>query len=138
LKGNLQSKKHTFLDLGEDEFTSGRLHPMIDFSMRNRRLLQEAGDPETALILLDLVLGYGANKDPLAEIIPVIRDCRKTAAASGRVLPLLVSVTGTDQDPQNRSRVVKNLRQIGVEVLESNAAASKLALYIVERLGGKS
>jgi FdrA protein len=138
LKDNLQSKKHTFLDLGEDEFTAGRLHPMIDFSMRNRRMLQEAGDPETALILLDLVLGYGANKDPLAEIIPVIRACRKTAAASGRLLPLLVSVTGTDQDPQNRSRVAKNLRQIGVEVLESNAAASKLALYIVERLGEKS
>ena len=138
LKNNLQSNKHTFLDLGEDEFTSGRLHPMIDFSMRNRRLLQEAGDGETALILLDLVLGYGANKDPLAEIIPSIRACRKTAAASGRYLPFLVSVTGTDQDPQNRSLVVKSLRRNNVEVLESNAAASKLALYIIERLGRKS
>jgi len=101
-------------------------------------MLQEAGDPETALILLDLVLGYGANKDPLAEIIPVIRACRKTAAASGRYLPLLVSVTGTDQDPQNRSLVVKSLRQNGAEVLESNAAASILALYIIEHLGRKS
>jgi succinyl-CoA synthetase alpha subunit len=138
LKDNLHSKKHTFLDLGEDEFTAGRLHPMIDFSMRNRRLLQEARDPETALILLDLVLGYGANKDPLAEIIPAIRACRKTAVASGRFLPLLVSVTGTDQDPQNRSLVVKDLRQNGVEVLESNAAACKLALYVIELLGRKS
>jgi len=138
LKDNLRSKKHTFLDMGEDEFTAGRLHPMLDFSMRNRRMLQEAGDPETALILLDLVLGYGANKDPLAEIIPVIRACRKTAAASGRYLPLLVSVTGTDQDPQNRSLVVKSLRQNGAEVLESNAAASILALYIIEHLGRKS
>jgi len=134
LKDNLQSEKHTFLDLGEDEFTAGRLHPMIDFSMRNRRMLQEAGDPENALILLDLVLGYGANQDPLAGIIPAIRSCRKTAAASGRILPLLVSVTGTDQDPQDRSLVVKSLRQNGVEVLESNAAASKLALYIIEQL----
>jgi FdrA protein len=137
LKDNLQSKKHTFLDLGEDEFTAGRLHPMIDFSMRNRRMLQEAGDPETALILLDLVLGYGANKDPLAEIIPAVSACRKTAAASGRYLPMLVAVTGTDQDPQNRGLVVKSLRQNGVEVLESNAAASKLALYVIERLGRK-
>lgn len=138
LKDNLQSEKHTFLDLGEDEFTSGRLHPMIDFSMRNRRMLQEAGDPETALILLDLVLGYGANKDPLAGIVPAIQACRHIAAAAGRVLPLLVSVTGTDQDPQNRRQVVKGLRQNGVEVLESNAAASKLALYVIERLGKTS
>ncbi len=137
LKENLHSKKHTFLDLGEDEFTAGRLHPMIDFSMRNRRMLQEAEDPETAIILLDLVLGYGANKDPLAEIIPAIRACRKTAANFGRTLPLLVSVTGTDQDPQNRSRVVKGLRQYGAEVLESNAAACTLALYIVEHLEKK-
>lgn len=134
LKDNLRSQKHTFLDMGEDEFTSGRLHPMIDFSMRNRRMLQEAGDPETALILLDLVLGYGAHQDPLAGIIPAVRACRKTAAASGRILPLLVSVTGTDQDPQKRSLVMEGLRKIGVEVLESNAAASKLALYIIEQL----
>jgi FdrA protein len=138
LPDNLHSEKHTFLDLGEDEFTVGRLHPMIDFSVRNRRMLQEAGDPETALILLDLVLGYGANKDPLAEIIPVIRTCRKTAAKSGNYLPVLVSVTGTEQDPQKRSLVVKSLRQNGAEVLEANAAASKLALYIIEHLGKRS
>jgi FdrA protein len=136
LKDSFHSQKHTFLDLGEDEFTAGRLHPMIDFSMRNRRMLQEAEDPETALILLDLVLGYGANKAPLAEIIPVIRTCRKTAVKSGNYLPLLVSVTGTDQDPQQRRLIVKSLRQNGAEVLESNAAACKLALYIIELLGG--
>ena len=138
LPDSSQSKKHTFLDLGEDEFTSGRLHPMIDFSMRNRRMQQEAGDPETALILLDLVLGYGANPDPLAAIIPAVRSCRKLAAASGNHLPVLVSVTGTDHDPQQRSRVIKSLRHNGVEVLESNAAASKLALYVVECLGKRS
>lgn len=138
LKDNLQSHKHTFLDLGEDEFTAGRLHPMIDFSMRIRRMRQEAGDEETALILLDLVLGYGSNKDPLAEIIPAIRACRKTAAASGRSLPFLVSVTGTDQDPQNRRLVVDGLKKNGVEVLESNAAASKLALFIIELVGRRS
>ncbi len=135
LQDSLHSQKHTFLDLGEDEFTAGRLHPMIDFSMRNRRMLQEAEDPETALILLDLVLGYGANKAPLAEIIPVMRTCRKTAAKSGNYLPLLVSVTGTEQDPQKRSLIVDSLRRNGAEVLESNAAACKLALYIIGHLG---
>jgi len=136
LGNSLQSRQHTFLDLGEDEFTSGRLHPMIDFSTRNRRLLQEAGDPETALILLDLVLGYGAHPDPLAAIVPAIRACRRTAG--GRRLPVLASVTGTDHDPQKRERVVRGLRRNGVEVLESNAAACRLALFIIERMGKRS
>jgi len=138
LKNSLKSDRHTFLDLGEDEFTAGRLHPMIDFSMRSRRMLQEAGDPETALLLLDLVLGYGANQDPLAEIIPAMRACRKAAAASGRHLPLLFSVTGTDQDPQNRSRIVESLKRNGAEVLESNAEASQLALFIAELQGKRA
>ena len=64
LKDSLKSRKNTVVDLGEDEFTVGRPHPMIDYSLRNRRNLQEAADAETAVILLDVVLGYGANPDP--------------------------------------------------------------------------
>ncbi|MCX6556645.1 MAG: acyl-CoA synthetase FdrA [Candidatus Aminicenantes bacterium] len=136
LGSSLQSERHTFLDLGEDEFTAGRLHPMIDFSMRSRRMLQEAGDPQTALLLLDLVLGYGANRDPLPEIIPAVRACRK--AAGGRSLPMIFSVTGTEHDPQKRSRVVAGLLENGAEVLESNAAAGRLALIVAELQGRRS
>jgi FdrA protein len=132
LNSSLQSERHTFIDLGEDEFTAGRLHPMIDFSLRNRRMLQEAGDPQTALLLLDLVLGYGANRDPLPEIVPAMRACRKAAVAGGRYLPMIFSVTGTDRDPQKRSRIVAGLRANGADVLESNAAASRLALFVAE------
>ena len=68
LRDSLVSQKNTVIDLGEDEFTVGRPHPMIDYSLRNRRILEEAADPGTAVILLDVVLGYGSNPDPAAEI----------------------------------------------------------------------
>ena len=64
LPDSLVSQKHSVIDLGEDEFTVGRPHPMIDYSLRNRRILVEAADPETAVVLLDVVLGYGAHPDP--------------------------------------------------------------------------
>ena len=90
LKDSLKSRKNTVVDLGEDEFTVGRPHPMIDFSLRNKRILAEAEDPETAVILLDVVLGYGSNMDPAAELSPVIREAAKKVA-------VVCSVTGTDR-----------------------------------------
>jgi succinyl-CoA synthetase alpha subunit len=130
LENSLQSQKHTLIDLGEDEFTVGRPHPMIDFSLRDKRLIEEAKDAETAVILLDIVLGYGSNPDPLKEIIPAIKKAQQTAVEGGRHLPFICSVTGTNADPQNRSKVMKGLRDAGVLVMESNAAASTLAGFI--------
>ena len=80
LKDSNISEKHTIIDLGDDEFTVGKPHPMIDYSTRCKRILDEARDPETAVILLDIVLGYGSNMDPLAEIIPVIRKVKEITA----------------------------------------------------------
>ncbi len=124
------SQKHCFIDLGEDEFTAGRLHPMIDYTLRNRRIAQEAADPETAVVLLDVVLGYGANADPAGELCSVIRE------AAGQVA-VVCSVTGTDQDPQNRGNVVRLLEEAGAIVMPSNAAACKLAGYMAQQLEGK-
>jgi len=128
LEDPLQSEKHTLVDLGEDQFTVGRPHPMIDFTLRNKRILQEAEDPETAVILLDIVLGYGSNMDPISELTGVI----DVAAAS---VPVVCSVTGTDRDPQNRSAVTAALRSMGAVVLETNAAASELAGSIAVQMG---
>jgi FdrA protein len=133
LKDSWKSEKHTILDLGDDEFTVGKPHPMIDYSTRNKRILNEANDPETAVILLDIVLGYGSNMNPLAEIIPIIKDVKQITAQQKRIVPIVCSVTGTDKDPQKRNAVVNILRAEGVIVMESNAAASKLALNIVSR-----
>ena len=119
------------IDLGEDEFTVGRPHPMIDFTLRNRRIAAEAADPETAIILLDVILGYGAHPDPAGELAPVI-------AEAARKVMVVCSVTGTDQDPQVRSTVQARLEECGAKVMPSNAAAAKFAAYTVQCLEGRS
>jgi FdrA protein len=130
LPDSLVSQRHTLIDLGEDEFTVGRPHPMIDYSLRNRRILEEAGDPATAVILLDVVLGYGSNPDPAAELRGVLRQAT-------RKVSVVCSITGTDQDPQNRSRVETALRKVGAIVMPSNAAACKFAGQIIRCLSGR-
>jgi len=133
LEDSNKSREHTIVDMGEDEFTRGKPHPMIDYSTRNRRILEEAKDPETAVILLDVVLGYGSNPDPLPDIVPVITEAREIAKQNGRHLPIVCSVTGTDNDPQNRSKVVNGLENTGAVVMESNAAACKVVSFIINR-----
>ena len=128
LRNSLVSQRNMLIDLGEDEFTVGRPHPMIDYSLRNRRILEEAADSATAVILLDVVLGYGANPDPAAELAGALRQ-------AVRKVSVVCSITGTDQDPQNRSRVERALRKAGAIVMPSNAAACRLAGWIVNRMG---
>jgi len=117
------SQGHTILDLGADEFTFGRLHPMLDNDLRLRRLRQEADDPEVAVILLDVVLGYGAHPDPASELAPVIAQIRAQAAAAGRHIQVIVAVIGTDEDPQNLTNQVQRLSQAGAWVETSHTAA---------------
>ena len=125
------SQGHSAVDLGEEEFTVGRLHPMIDHALRIRRLQQEARDPETAVVVLDVVLGYGAHPDPAGELGPAIIQTTAMLADQGRELIVIASVTGTEQDPQNLSRQTRTLQAAGVLVCESNAAAARLAAYIL-------
>jgi FdrA protein len=126
-----RSLQHTAIDLGEEEFTVGRLHPMIDHDLRIRRMLQEARDPETAVLVLDVVLGYGAHPDPAAELGPAADRARRLAEEAGRGLIVIASITGTEQDPQGLGRQADALRAAGVIVCESNAAAARLAARIV-------
>jgi FdrA protein len=127
LSNSLFSQDHTIIDLGEDEFTVGRPHPMIDYTLRNKRIIEEAQDPATAVILLDVVLGFGSNPNPLDDLIPTIKAAQSLAQVHKRHLPIVCSVTGTDLDIQNRSKVVSGLESHGVIVMESNAAACWLA-----------
>ncbi|HEU0116163.1 MAG TPA: hypothetical protein VFQ80_15860, partial [Thermomicrobiales bacterium] len=126
-----RSVGNTCIDFGEDEFTVGRPHPMIDFRFRNERIVQEARDPETAVLLLDLVLGYGAHPDPAAALLPAVLEAQTVAAAAGRPLPIVVSVCGTDEDPQPLGAQEAQLRAAGVIVAPSNAQAARLAGRIV-------
>jgi FdrA protein len=137
LPNSLVSQEHTIVDLGEDEFTVGRLHPMMDNDLRIRRLRQEAQDPEAAVILLDVVLGYGAHPNPASELAPAIAQARAQAEQAGRYLEVVAIVTGTDQDPQNLQSQVQQLEAVGVRVETSNEAAAHYAGSLIRSLDPK-
>ena len=124
---------HRVVDLGEDVFTVGRPHPMIDGTVRREWIAREAADPSTAALLLDIVLGHGAHPDPAGELLPAIDAARDQASRRGGALAVVASVTGTDADPQNRSAQVSRLRGAGVVVMPSNAQAARLAARIAAR-----
>jgi len=127
-----RSQAHTIIDLGGDEFTVGRLHPMIDNDLRLRRLRQEAADPDVGLILLDVVLGEGAHPDPASELAPVIKEVTGTHFSVGNSgLEVVAIVIGTDSDPQNVSSQVERLAEAGAIVFRTMTEAVD---YVSRRL----
>ncbi|MGL5512304.1 MAG: hypothetical protein ACRDBM_03570, partial [Sporomusa sp.] len=131
LKDHHTSKAHTFIDLGDDVFTQGKPHPMIEPSLRLERLLKEAADPETAVLLMDFVLGYGSHPDAVGITMPAIIEAKRTAQAAGRHLEIIGYVCGTEQDPQGLAVQEQKLASAGVAVANSNARAARLAALIV-------
>ena len=113
----------TFTDFGEDEFTRGRAHPMIDPTLRLERLAAVAG--EAGVLLLDVVLGHGAEPDPAKGLAPAIE-------AVSTAVPVVVTVVGTAADPQGLDRQVAALGEAGAEVHLSNARAARRAVALVE------
>ena len=120
---------HRVVDLGEDAFTVGRPHPMIDGRVRREWIDKEGRDPGTAVLLLDIVLGYGAHPDPAGELLPALDAAREHGLA------VIAGVCGTDADPQPRAAQVARLRDAGVVVMDSNAQAARLAALIALRAG---
>jgi FdrA protein len=125
---------HRVVDLGEDAYTVGRPHPMIDGRVRSEWIAREAADPTAAVLLLDVVLGYGAHPDPAGELVRPLEAARREAARHGRGLSVIASVIGTEQDPQRLSRQTAALRAAGVVVMDSNAQAARLAALVAARL----
>ena len=126
------SRAHTLVDLGDDVFTRGRPHPMIDHRLRNERLLKEAADPEIAVILLDVVLGYGSHPDPAGEIAPVVREALAQAAKGGRALALRrLRLRHRRATRKISPRQEEALSNAGMRLSDSNAEAVRLAARIV-------
>jgi FdrA protein len=123
----LSPSRFKILDLGADEFTVGRLHPMIDQDLRLRRLRQEAADPEVGLILLDVVLGEGAHADPAGELGPTIAEVR----ARRPDLDIAAVVIGTDEDPQDLAQQIETLERAGARVFRT---VGELVESAVQRL----
>jgi FdrA protein len=134
LADSLVSKAHTIIDLGEDEFTVGRLHPMLDNDLRIRRLEMEANDPQVAVILLDVVLGYGAHPNPAAELAPAIARVKGKAKSAGRYLEVVAIVSGTDEDPQDLPAQVAQLEEAGALVETSNDEAVRYVGQVLRTL----
>jgi FdrA protein len=127
LKNSNVSKQHTCIDLGEEEFTKGRPHPMIDATQRSERLIQEASKADVAVILFDVVLGYVASPDPAGDLIPAINQSKQIAKDNGRSITFVAHVCGTELDPQDLKSQEKKLEKAGVIVLPTNALASRVA-----------
>ena len=112
------AKARQLVDLGDDEYTQGRPHPMIEPELRNAHVVRALKDPKVGVLLLDMVIGYGAHADPAGLVAPLVKKTKKLVIAS---------VTGTEQDPQVYSRQVRVLEDAGVVVAESNAQAARIA-----------
>ncbi|APE14110.1 hypothetical protein BOH72_01585 [Mycobacterium sp. WY10] len=126
------SQEHTIVDMGDDEFTRGKPHPMIDPSQRDCRVRDEIADPATAVVLFDVVLGYGSADDPTAQLMSIISSAR----AEGSTVAFIGHVCGTDLDPQDRAHAVVGLQSAGVLVASSNAEAALWSATLLAARGG--
>jgi len=131
LEDPLRSKAHTIIDLGEEFFMVGRLHPMIDNDLRIRRMKQEAEDAEVGMILIDVVLGEGSHMDPASELAPVVEEIHRKR----KDIEFIAIVIGTDEDPQDVHSQIDQLTKVGVNVFR---AASESVEYISLKLANKT
>lgn len=127
------SREHSFIDFGDDEFTRGRPHPMIDPSLRIARLLQEARDPSVGVIVMDFILGFGAHEDPVGVTLPAILQSKALAAREGRHLEILGYVLGTEDDRPSLAEQTAKLAAAGVTIASSCTNAGLLARGFVEK-----
>ena len=116
---------HLVIDLGADEYTVGRPHPMIDPALRTAKLREALADRQVAVVLLDVVLGFGAHPDPARPVRDAVRD------ADGDRPAVVASVCGTADDPQDAERQAAMLAGAGVVVAPSNADAASVAAAIL-------
>jgi len=133
LQDSFKSEKHSIIDLGEEEFTKGRPHPMIDTTIRKYRILEEAKDPEVGVLLLDFVLGYGANPDPVGAVLDEIKQAKEIAQNDGRFLSIIAHVCGTKNDIQGYDQSISILNSAGCIVMPSNAMAAVSSALVISR-----
>lgn len=126
--------ENTCLDYGDDDFTRGRPHPMIDPSLRAERVVKESLDPTVAVILADCVIGYGSHPNPAEDLADAIRTAKANAEKDGRYLSVITSVCGTEEDPQSLSKTQQQLRDAGAVVMPTNSQATRLVERIISNI----
>jgi FdrA protein len=126
-----QSRAHTLVDMGDEYYTLGKPHPMIDGSLRTRRILTESLDPQVAILFLDFILGYNASSDPVGELLDAIIQARQIATNQGSHLTVVASFCGTEDDPQDLSLQAKLLKDQGAYIFNSNARAALFCAHLL-------
>ena len=119
-----QSQAHTIVDMGDEYYTLGKPHPMIDGSLRNKRILSEGLDPQVAVLFLDFILGYNASSDPAGELLDAISQAQQNASNRGAHMTVVASICGTEGDPQDLNLQTQMLKDQGVYVFNSNSRAA--------------
>lgn len=131
LEDRYQSLENSLVDMGDEVFTKGRPHPVMDPSILVDRMIQEARDPQVGVILFDLLYGYAIHKDPVGAIEDALREIRRIEREEGRHICVIASLCGTDIEPQNVADQARRLKEYGVILQPSNAKAALLAGLIV-------
>ena len=126
------SLENTILDMGDDYYTLGKPHPMIDGTLRKQRILTESRDPQVAVLLLDFILGYNAAMDPVGELLDAILKAKRGAAQRRGALTVVASICGTEGDPQDLNLQTKMLQEAGVIVFRSNARAASFCCELLK------
>ncbi len=134
LPENTTGYKNCAIDLGDDEYTVGRPHPMIDSYARQQMILKQAEDQEMAVLLMDIVLGYGSNDDPAGSLFNEIKRAKSEFEARGQYLCVVAGICGTENDPQDYAEQVRKLKEAGVIVMSSNAQAVRFAIKVLKEV----
>jgi FdrA protein len=129
------STGHTFIDFGEDELTAGRAHPMIDPTLRNERLERESRDPEVGAIVLDVILGFGAHRDPAGDLTSIISGVLERRRSD---LTIAIALCGAKGDPQGVDAQARRLAEAGAFITRNSAQAARSALAAVTNTTGSS
>jgi succinyl-CoA synthetase alpha subunit len=130
--GTSPSSDHEFIDFGDDRYTRGRAHPILDPTLRNQAIVQAGADARVAVVLLDIILGLAAHPDPAGATVPAIREAKAAAAAAGRELAIFAHIVGTSSDPQDLAQQKVRLRSAGVYLFASNVQVARAASHVVE------
>lgn len=126
-----RSIEHTIIDMGDDFYTVGKPHPMIDGTMRRRRILAECQDPKMAVLYLDFILGYNVSMDPVGELLDAMIEAKQIYKQRGGALTVVASICGTEADPQDMKLQEKMLREAGVLVYHSNTRAAAACAWLL-------
>jgi FdrA protein len=129
-----RSSEHTLIDMGDETYTLGRPHPMIDGTTRSKRILSESRDPSVAILLLDFILGYNASMDPVGELYDAIIEAKQMVRQQGGELTIVASICSTKEDPQELDLQERLLREAGVIIFQSNAKATLFCCELIKHV----